>query len=58
MKIGKLLELMYNHSQSLNDEILFYDSDNNELELFDMEGNKGEIVIVFKQKSRTTEVSK
>lgn len=58
MKIGKLLELMYNYSQSLNDEILFYDSDNNELELFDMEGNKEEIVIVFKQKSRTTEVSK
>lgn len=56
MKIGKLLELMYNYSQSLNDEILFYDSDNNELELFDMEGNKEEIVIVFKQKFRTTEV--
>lgn len=49
---------MYNYSQNLNDEILFYDSDNNELELFDMEENKGEVVIVFKQKSRTTEVNK
>lgn len=56
MKIGKLLELMYRYSQSLDDEILLYDSDNNELELFDMEGNKGEIIIVFKQKSSTTEV--
>lgn len=56
MKVGRLLELINGYSRSLNDEILFYDSDNNELELFDTEGHKGEIIVVFKQKSRTTEV--
>lgn len=56
MKVKRLLELLYNYIPSLNDDILFYDSDNNELELFDTEGHKGEIIVVFKQKSRTTEV--
>lgn len=53
MKIERLLELLYNYSQSLNDEIVIYDSDNNELELFDIERYKGKIVIVFKKTSIT-----
>lgn len=56
MKIGKLLELMYNYSTSLNDEILFYDSNDNELELADIDGDDREIVIIFEEKPSTTEV--
>lgn len=56
MKIGKLLELMYNHSQSLNDEILFYDSNGNELDLVDMDGDDGEIVMIFEPKPSGIEV--
>lgn len=55
MKIEKLLALLYKYSKSLNEEILIYDSDNNELELFDIERYKGKIVIVFK-KTSTIEV--
>ena len=56
MKIERLLALLYNYSKSLNEEILIYDSDNNELELFDIERYKGKIVMIFDQKSSTTEV--
>lgn len=55
MKIGKLLELMYNYSQSLTDEILFYDSNGNELTVVDMDGDDGEVVITFEQKIDKTE---
>lgn len=58
MKIEKLLALLYNYSKSLNEEILIYDSDNNELELFDIERYKGKIVMIFDQKPSITEVEK
>lgn len=47
---------MYNHSQSLNDEILFYDSNGNELDLVDMDGDDGEIVMIFEPKPSGIEV--
>lgn len=56
MKIERLLELIYNYRKSLNDEILFYDSNDNELKLADIDGDEGEIMMIFEQKSSTTEV--
>lgn len=58
MKIGKLLELMYHYSQNLNDEILFYDSNDNKLDLVDMDGDDGEIVMIFEPKPSGIEVNK
>lgn len=56
MKVKRLFELINGYSKSLNDEIFIYDSNDNELELFDIDGNEGEIVMIFEQKSSTTEV--
>ena len=56
MKVRRFYELLNRYSTSLNDEILFYDSNDNELELADIDGDDGEIVMIFKQKSKTTEV--
>lgn len=58
MKIERLLELMYNYSKNLNDKILFYDGNGNELALCDIDGDEGEIVMIFEQKSSVTEVEK
>ena len=55
MKVGRLLELINGYSQSLNDEIFIYDSNDNELELFDIDGDEGEIVMIFEPKHSTTE---
>lgn len=56
MKVRRLFELINGYSKSLNDEIFIYDSNDNELELFDIDGDEGEIVMIFEQKSSTTEV--
>lgn len=56
MKVKRLFELINGYSKSLNDEIFIYDSNDNELELFDIDGDEGEIVMIFEQKSSTTEV--
>lgn len=58
MKIERLLELLYNYNKSLNDKILFYDSNGNELKLADLDGDEGEIVMIFEQKPSITEVEK
>lgn len=55
MKIERLLELMYNYSKSLNDKILFYDGYGSELKLVDIDGDDGEIVMIFDQKPSVTE---
>ena len=55
MKIRRLYELLNGYSTSLNDEVCFYDMDDNELELADIDGDDGEIVIIFEQKPSTTE---
>ena len=55
MKVERLFELINGYSRSLNDEILIYDSDDNELELFDIDGDNGEIVMIFEQKPNVTE---
>lgn len=56
MKVKRLFELINGYSRSLNDEILFYDSNDNELKLADIDGDEGEIMMIFEQKSSTTEV--
>lgn len=56
MKVKRLLELINGYSRSGNDEILIYDSNDNELELADIDGDDGEIVIIFEQKPSATEV--
>ena len=56
MKVRRFYELLNRYSTSLNDEIFIYDSNDNELELADIDGDDGEIVMIFKQKSKTTEV--
>lgn len=58
MKVKRLLELINGYSRSGNDEILIYDSNDNELELADIDGDDGEIVIIFEQKPSATEVEK
>lgn len=58
MKVKRLFELINGYSKSLNDEIFIYDSNDNELELFDIDGNEGEIVMIFDQKPSVTEVNK
>ena len=52
MKVRRLYELMNDYSTSLNDEILFYDGDDNELEIADIDGDDGEVVVIFEQKFR------
>lgn len=47
---------MNDYSTSLNDEILFYDSNGNELKLADIDGDDGEISIIFEQKTSIAEV--
>lgn len=56
MRVGRLLELINGYSRSRNDEILIYDSNDNELELCDIDGDDGEIVVIFEQKSSAAEV--
>lgn len=56
MKVKRFFELMNDYSTSLNDEILFYDSNGNELKLADIDGDEGEIVMIFDQKPSATEV--
>ena len=56
MRVGRLLELINGYSGSRNDEILIYDSNDNELELCDIDGDDGEIVVIFEQKSSEAEV--
>ena len=56
MKVGRLLELINGYSRSRNDEILIYDSNDNELELCDIDGDDGEIVVIFEQTSSAAEV--
>lgn len=56
MKVKRFFELMNDYSTSLNDEILFYNSNDNELELVDIDGDDGQILIVFEKKSSATEV--
>lgn len=56
MKVGRLLELINGYSTSRNDEIFIYDMNDNELELFDIDGDEGEIVMIFDQKPSATEV--
>lgn len=51
MRVGRLLELINGYSRSRNDEILIYDSNDNELELWDIDGDDGKIVVIFEQKS-------
>lgn len=58
MKVKRLFELINGYSKSLNDEIFIYDSNDNELELFDIDGDEGEIVMIFDQKPSITEVEK
>lgn len=55
MRVGRLLELINGYSRSRNDEILIYDSNDNELELCDIDGDDGEIVVIFEQKSSAAE---
>jgi len=56
MKVRRFYELLNGYSTSLNDEIFIYDMNNNELELFDIDGDEGEIVMIFDQKPSATEV--
>lgn len=56
MKVKRFFELMNDYSTSLNDEILFYDSNGNELKLADIDGDDGEISIIFEQKTSIAEV--
>lgn len=58
MKVKRLFELINGYSKSLNDEIFIYDGNDNELELFDIDGDEGEIVMIFDQKPSVTEVNK
>lgn len=55
MKVRRFYELLNRYSTSLNDEIFMYDSNDNELELFDIDGDEGEIVMIFEPKHSTTE---
>lgn len=55
MKVRRLYELINRYSRSLDDEISFYDSNDNELKLADIDGDDGQILIVFEQKSKGTE---
>lgn len=56
MKVKRFFELINGYSTSLNDEIFIYDMNDNELELFDIDGDEGEIVMIFGQKPSITEV--
>lgn len=56
MKVKRFFELMNDYSTSLNDEILFYDSNGNEVKLADIDGDDGEISIIFEQKTSIAEV--
>ncbi|MDU3456652.1 MAG: hypothetical protein E7F47_01955 [Peptoniphilus harei] len=56
MKVRRFYELLNGYSTSLNDEIFIYDMNNNERELFDIDGDEGEIVMIFDQKPSATEV--
>lgn len=49
MKVRRLYELINRYSRSLDDEISFYDSNDNELKLADIDGDDGQILIVFEQ---------
>lgn len=56
MKVRRLYESINSHRTSLNDEISFYDNDDNKLELIDIYEDNGKIVVIFEQKSNATEV--
>ncbi len=47
MKVRKVYELINKYSTSLNDEILFYDSNGNEIKLADIDGDDGEIFVIL-----------
>lgn len=49
MKVRRLYELINRYSRSLDDEILFFDSNDNELKLADIDGDDGQIYVVFEQ---------
>lgn len=49
MKVRRLYELINRYSRSLDDEILFSDSNDNELKLADIDGDDGQIYVVFEQ---------
>lgn len=49
MKVRRLYELINRYSRSLNDEILFSDSNDNELKLADIDGDDGQLYIIFEQ---------
>lgn len=56
MKVRRLYELINGHRTSLNDEISFYDNDDNKLELIDIYEDNGKIIVIFEQQSGTTKV--
>ena len=58
MKVRRLYELLYGYSMSLDDEILFYDSGGDEVEVADIDGDDGYIIVTLEQKSSETEVEK
>lgn len=45
MKVRKVYELLNRYSASLNDEILFYDSNGDELKLADIDADDGDIIV-------------
>lgn len=49
MKVRRLYELINRYSRSLDDEILFSDSNDNELKLADIDGDDGQLYIIFEQ---------
>lgn len=49
MKVRRLYELINRYSRSLDDEISFYDSNDNELKLADIDGDDGQLYIIFEQ---------
>lgn len=56
MKVRKLYELINNYITNLNAKIIFYDSNDNELELADIDGDDDIALVIFRQKSNTAEV--
>lgn len=58
MKVRKLYELINNYITNLNAKIIFYDSNDNELELADIDGDDDIVLVIFEKKSSATEVTK
>lgn len=56
MKVRKVYELLNKYSASFNDEILFYDSNGNEIKLAAIDGDDGEIIVVLNKTLMQPEV--